>query len=623
MNGNILDVTIAPECPHKDCGQIFNESNQRLAIYLNGVFFLVKPGKGIIGFTCPRCQRTVTNSTRYNDILKIKNRLSNSPVEVVSYSESEDGKMLVYPKSSFDSSLNYLSPFMLSAEVINELDIDYFQSSNENDKVFSDQIRDHVEKNPELKDKYCSFAGDANNPISAFRSVYWFDDLSIEACLNYESEHNVRIFSRYHYQTELVEQINSLLGINYFMGKTFQQAKEDHEKEHAQTIERLKAVAYENNMNFEKLLDENNINESSALINIIEQNESRIANDPIIPAQFLKILTSGPDPLGNSLTAGICNYLWAEINPFENRPFPEFFVDEIDDPDLGLQIHKKNKEHITMAKLVQENSNKQYVQDFLKTNVVDFVEEYEGAIQSNEFSYAHLWSLKDSYLAGLHKATLNGLSEQAPYVMKKEGKGWKMVFNGKTMSGLRQIGFSYLYHLICHPNEYFFHADLFIAAGKGMPVSEPKKNSGSKGSKTVKYVDDKGEPVAIRMIDDKGLKDLFDRIEKLKDEIAEAKEFGNNKKALMKEDELQQTRKYLSQVYDKTKKRIRYIKDANLKKVTDSVGKAILRALEDIREEDPGAYQHFANAIGIKNLYQDTLVYRPAPDEKIEWITIG
>ena len=86
------------------------------------------------------------------------------------------------------------------------------------------------------------------------------------------------------------------------MGKTFEQAKIDHEREHAQTIESLKTIAYENNLNFEKLLEESNINESFALIDIIEQNESRIANDPIIPAQFLKILTSGPAPLGNLLT---------------------------------------------------------------------------------------------------------------------------------------------------------------------------------------------------------------------------------------------------------------------------------------------------------------------------------
>ncbi len=452
MNQNIPDVTIAPECPHKNCGQIFNESNLRLAIYLNGIFFLVKPEKGIIGFTCPRCQQAVTNSASYNDILKIKDRLSNSQMEVVSYSETEDGKMLVYPKSSFEPALNYLSPFMLSSEIIKELNIDYFRSFNENYRVLSDQIIDHVEKNRELKGKYCSFAGDANSPISTFRAVYWFDEKNIGNCLSYETEHHIRIFPRYHYRTELVKQILSLLGTNYFMGKTFEQAKIDYEKENAQLIETLTTYAREHNLNLEKLLEENNINEPFALIDIIEQNQSRIANDPIIPAQFLKILTSGPDPLGN-LTADTCNHLWAEINPFENRPFPEFFADEIDDPDLGLQIHDKNKKYIKMAKLVQENSTKQYTQEFLRENLVDFLEEYEELIQGNKFSYAHVWALKESYLEGLYKEVINGLSEEAPYVMKREGKAWKMVFNGKAISGLRQIGFTYLYHLICNPNQ--------------------------------------------------------------------------------------------------------------------------------------------------------------------------
>ncbi|WP_035242051.1 hypothetical protein [Desulfobacter vibrioformis] len=456
MNENILDVTMAPECPHKNCGQIFNESNLRLAIYLNGIFFLVKPEKGIIGFTCPRCQRTVTNSASYNDILKIKDRLSNSLIEVVSYSESENGKMLVYPKSSFEPTLNYLSPFMLNSEVINELNIDYFRSSNENDRVISDQIIDHVEKNPELKDKYCSFAGDANNPISTFRAVYWFDEKNIGNCLNYEAEHHVRIFPRYHYRTELVKQIHSLLGINYFMGKTFEQAKVDHEKENTQLIETLTTYAREHNLNVEKLLEENHINDSSALINIIDQNQDRIANDPIIPAQFLKILTSGPDPLGN-LTADTCNYLWAEINPFENRIFPEFFVDEIDDPGLPPRISVKFEKHITMAKLVQENSTKQYTQEFLRENLVDFLEEYEKLIQSNQFCYADVWKLKNNYLVDLYKIVNKGLRDHVPYAMYREGEGWKIVYGGKSVGGLRGKGFLWIYQVISRPDTQVFY----------------------------------------------------------------------------------------------------------------------------------------------------------------------
>ncbi len=457
MNENILDVTIAPQCSHKDCGQIFNESNLRLAIYLNGIFFLVKPEKGIIGFTCPRCQRTVTNSASYNDILKIKDILSNSLVEVESYSESEDGKMLVNPKSNFDASLDYLSPFMLSSEVMNELDISYLGLNYNKDSSASVEIERYIEEE-ELKDWYYSFAGDPNNPISTFRTVYWFDEGNIGRCLNYEAEHRVRIFPRYHYRTDLVTQIHSLLGINYFMGKTFEQAKVDHEKENEQLIENLTTYAREHNLNVEKLLEDNNINESFALIDIIEQNESRIANDPIIPAQFLKILTSGPNPLGN-LTADICNYLWASVNPFENRPFPEFFVDEIDDPDLGVKIHEKNEEHIKMAKRVQENSFKQYTQEFLRENVVAFLEEYENLIQSYQFSYADVWKLKNNYLVDLYKIVNKGLRDEVPYAMYREGEGWKIVYDGESVSGLRGKGFEWIYNIISNPgNKVYYRA---------------------------------------------------------------------------------------------------------------------------------------------------------------------
>ena len=459
MNQNILDVTIAPECPHKNCGQVFNESNLRLAIYLNGIFFLVKPEKGIIGFTCPRCQKTVTNSASYNDILKIKDILSNSLVEIESYSESEDGKMLVNPNSSFDASLKYLSPFMLSSKIMKELKIRYLGLNYNKDIPASIEIERYIEKE-ELKDRYCSFIDDENNPISTFRTVYLFDENNIGNCLNYEAEHHVRIFPRYHYRTDLVKQIHSLLGINYFMGKTFEQAKVDHEKENEQLIENLTTYAREHNLNVEKLLEDNNINEPFALINIIEQNESRIANDPIIPAQFLKVLTSGPAPLGNLLTADICNYLWAEINPFENRPFPEFFVDEIDDPDLGGKIHKKNEEHITMAKLVQENSNKQYVQDFLKNRLISFLSQYEELIQSNQFSYADVWKLKNNYLVDLYKIVNKGLRDDVPYAMYREGEGWKIVYNGESVSGLRGKGFQWIYYIISNPKNKVYYRDL-------------------------------------------------------------------------------------------------------------------------------------------------------------------
>ena len=288
----ITDVQIAPECPHKGCGQVFNDTNFRLAVYLNGIFFLVKPEKGIIGFTCPKCQKTIINSASYNDVLKIKDGLANSFTEIVSCTENEKEEALLNPKSSFKPTLNYLSPLMLKNEIVDELNIDYLGSNYMDDVSISDEIQNHLdETRPELKDWYCSFLGDASNPISMFRTVYWFDEKKIGDCLTYENDHGVRIFPRYHYRTELVERANSLLEFNCFMGKPFDQAKADHEKGNVKTLEVLKEYAYENNLNFKKLVHENSINDTSVLIKKIEQNQERIANDPIIPAEFLKMLS--------------------------------------------------------------------------------------------------------------------------------------------------------------------------------------------------------------------------------------------------------------------------------------------------------------------------------------------
>jgi len=462
----ITDVQIAPECPHKGCGQVFNDINFRLAVYLNGVFFLVKPEKGIIGFTCPKCQNTIINSASYNDVLKIKDWLDNTFIDIVSCTENEKGEVLLNPKISFEPTLNYLSPFMLSSGVLHEFGIDFFGSTYMDDVSISDEILNHInETKPELKDRYCSFVGDSIKPISMFRTVFWFDEKKISNCLQYENDHGVRIFPRYHYHTGLIESVNSLLEFNYFMGKTFEQAKADHEKENSEALEAINAYAEETNQNYKKLVKESGLNDSQVLIKIIEQNQDRIANDPIIPAKFLKILTSGPAPIENLLTEGVCDYLWSEVKPFENRDFPESFVDEIDDITLKIQTHEKFDKHVKMVKLVRENQNKQYVQDFLRANLVEFLERYEDQIQSNMFSYADVWRLKESFQKKLFKATNIGLMNDMPYAMHREGEGWRIVFNEKPFSGLRGKGFHWIYYIISAPGKKVYYRTLHAQFG--------------------------------------------------------------------------------------------------------------------------------------------------------------
>nr|WP_321402075.1 hypothetical protein [uncultured Desulfobacter sp.] len=612
------------QCLNKECNQKFTLDNIKLAVCLYGVIFLSEkvvamenetPG-AYIGITCPRCLSTTFWHCSKQSLFSFKAELD-SELQIMKLEQTDTGKTIVEPVCSFEPQLRYYSPFNLDQKALGQRTVFYKGfSSPESSPYFYNELQDYTAT--ELFDQeklFCSYLAEDTPPMGSFSNVFWFREKDIPELLAIENEKHLRIFPRYIYRTELVTKIDHLLAYHYINGKRVDQAIADHKISTTDAREKLKDYARENNINFENLAESNGLMEPDVFINEVQETLERMKIDPLIPAQFLDILTAKPSHLGEPWYQRHCDYLWASVNPFENKAFPEFFVDEIDDPDLGDKIHDKNEKHITMAKLVQENSTTQYVQDFLKTNIIYFLEEYEGTLQSNEFSYAHVWQLKEFYLEELYKEILKGLSEQAPYVMKKEGKAWKIVFNGNPMSSLRRIGFAYLYHLICNPNEYFFHADLFIAAGKGLPVSSAKDN--------VEFVDAKGEPIATRMIDDEGLQNLFNRIKKLKNELDDAIDFKREEDGMQLNKEFEQTKKYLNQVYDKKKKRIRYLKDANAKKVTDSVGKAIKRALEDIQEENPDAYQHFSKAIGINNLYQDSLMYRPAPEDKIDWITIG
>ncbi len=160
------------------------------------------------------------------------------------------------------------------------------------------------------------------------------------------------------------------------------------------------------------------------------------------------------------MTDGVCDYLWAEIKPFEDRNLPESFVDEIDDTVLRLRTHEKLEKYSKMAKRALENANKQYVQDFLRENLVSFLEKYEKLILSNKFSYANVWQLKENCLIDLYGAVNKGLRDDMPYAMHREGEGWRIVFNGKPISGLRGKGFHWIYYIISNPNNKVYYRDL-------------------------------------------------------------------------------------------------------------------------------------------------------------------
>jgi len=329
--------------------------------------------------------------------------------------------------------------------------------------------------------------------------------------------------------------------------------------------------------------------------------------------KFFGILISDPIELNPFMREPFknCDYLWIMKDPFSGKGMPEDFSFG-NQPDEATKLSSDiRNNHKKMVDLIQKNFHKQYVQEFLKDNLIDFLEEYEGLIQSNPFSYAAVWELKESYLEGLYTATNKGLSSESPYVMKREMDAWIMVFNNiKSEKLLRGIGFAYIYYLLCNENEYYYHSELLPESGK-MPKTNKNKET---------HDETTGGIEAEPMTTNEDIKNRLDAIKECKNDLEDAARRDEQEEVERLEKRKKRLYKELYEVYNPKTKKIRYFQHKNTKNAIDSVGKAIQRALEQLEKKNPKAHRHLFKALDGDHLFQETLSYRPAPDEKIDWI---
>jgi len=635
-------VEIGPKCTHKDCKQGFNFSNFQLAVYLYGVFFLVKKstpeekrGKSYIGFTCPKCLRTNIHAHSYNDIFKIKSELSTKMIEIFKSEKNDNGEIQNILISSFLPDLKYYSPFMLNSEHLDSFNIEHYGCSTSlQDDHISNVISNYIdEKKPELKDKFCSFVSDSKAPADMFSVIYWYNEKDIEACLYFEHKHNVRMFPRYYFYTDLVEKMDSLLRYNYFMGKPFEQAKENHTIERTKDLETLKAYASENNINYENIIKGDALNEPEALIKIIEENRKQIAKDSESSAKFLNMLVSDPLPLGGSISTGHCDYLWRLEDPFYENELPDIFIDAIGDDELQLLVEQRLGEHSKIADLVLENRTKQYVQEFLESKLIPFIENYEKLMRIDNFLYAKMWKLKEEYLKMLYDKTMNGLSEDLPNVMKKEGKGWTIRFNGGIPKrALTDRGFRWIYIILSQPKQKKIHystmSDIYESNKSKWDKNKDHYQYSSNSEKIITSMiknDDKPLSLTKKMsqqnlADPKMLEAIKNKIENKLGDIITANHDSDFETVRMLKKKLNQSKKQLEECGIKWKidetKNVVVTSDKFDNKITSttdggSIKKAYDRALEKIKPIDKDLYTHFSTYIRKE---KGAFIYDPPED---------
>ncbi len=487
------------KCRNENCNQLYNADSIKLAVWLYGVIFLHEEKQfecadpvfgpsenekkimdektnGYAGITCPKCLKTNFYKMKAREIKKFKKFLNSW--SMLKKSDPDDkGQSLTWMPELISVNLRYYSPFGERSAALKDFCIHEYAYDKPIDTLeFSDDFITTILGEPkDLQGSFCSYdISDNIEPAGTYTGIYWFDEKSIAEITNDENEKKKRLFPRYHYFHDLMEKIDALLTYNYYYGRQIGQVLIDTEESMKKDLK---------NYEFHYLKKED-----------IDKRKKQIEIDFEKSGKFFGILISDPiefnlfirEPLKN------CDYFWITGDPFSGKGMPEdFSFGSYSDEDTEFSTGVRNN-HKKMVELIQENFHKQYVQEFLKDNLIDFLEEYEGLLQSSTFSYAAVWELKESYLKGLFKATQIGLRSELPYAMYREGEGWKIVFDGKSFGGLRGKGFLWMYLTLFHQPSPVYYTSLHdtyeakSAQGTGDQVAygnNPDENFQSRGHK--------------------------------------------------------------------------------------------------------------------------------------------
>jgi len=455
------------ECQFDGCTQRFNQDSIKIAVWLYGVVFLHEEKQfeiadkifleateheklkmdqetvGFIGITCPKCLKTSLYKKSIKEIKEFKTFLSSWSLP--DKKDKDTAQSSNWMTELISMNLRYYFPFDQSGTLLKASCIyEYSYDEQIADFEFSQEAGMAViEADKDLQNTFCTYSiKDEVEPLGNHIDIYWFDNEKIAEITRYENEKEGSIFPRYHYSHDLMERIDSLLKYNYFDGKQIDQVLVATEELMKTDIGKYEFY-YRRKERIEKQKRQNEI-------------------DFETPKSFFEILTSNPvelkpfmgEPLKN------CDYLWIKRNPFSGKGMPIDFSFG-NQPDEYAEIAAELKSiHEKMVDLVRENYHKQYVQEFLKDNLIDFLEEYEEFIRSNTFSYAAVWELKESYLKGLYKNTNKGLRDEKPCSIHSEGEGWRIRFENVTKSYKNDLGFMWIYMALLHQGKPVYYSSL-------------------------------------------------------------------------------------------------------------------------------------------------------------------
>ncbi len=338
-----------------------------------------------------------------------------------------------------------------------------------------------------------------------------------------------------------------------------------------------------------------------------------------------------------------CTYLWSKINPFEGKDYPEVFPT---DSDIGIEqgdLQKQNE----MVALVLENSTKQYVQEFLRDNLVGFLGQYEELVKGNQFSYAHVWRLKENLLVRLYEETSIQAKQEIPYSMGLAGEIWIIKFGDqKARFYPNDVGFLWIYNILKNTATPVYYSWLEDNFGKKAFITDYGLEALADGNKTSdndendlfdKEIIDgmvfghrlttthSGIVSEQKYVDDATLSQLQTIVDGKIKAREQSRSKGDSTGYQHHEDGLNALLKYLDRkigVFSKKckpeegfiKLQARKFKDDRYKKAATRIKKNYADAMKKIQNNDPALHQHFLDYIKKQG---GAFIY--APPEDVTW----
>ena len=207
----------------------------------------------------------------------------------------------------------------------------------------------------------------------------------------------------------------------------------------------------------------------------------------------------------------------------------------------------------------------------------------------------------------------NEASPNPQFALLKEGKTWRMIYDGNPFAGLKGKGFSYIGVLVSNSGKEFSSDELERIAGQTIePVfldtTESRENSELVSDNIVYDFSPQNKA------DKTTIEEIRKKRRELKVELEKAKRLFDYPLIKEIEGEIGEIEKFASDYETPFGTPTAFRSAVN--KTKDRVSKNVERALKQLKELDQAAYLHFDNA--IKGKYSNRKSY--LPDREIDWL---